>query len=212
MTRFTEEQKRIAMLLMYGSKTAEELNKQLDIPYDKLMQELSGLLKLDVIVKEGYPTKYKLKENISQEVKRRKRISEDDSFKLRLNAFIEMQAIEKTLLEHQLSKMEIALNKEKDFTIYSVEKAEITKEDEYYSSYLEINLTVRDFTTLMHFVMFYAPASLEIIKPEKMEFTAHDLQDGLIDLSEMLHKYTEYVTKLMNREELERFHRNIFKK
>ena len=69
------------------SKTAEELNKQLDIPYDKLMQELSGLLKLDVIAKEGYPTKYNLKENISQEVKRRKRISEDDSFKLRINAF-----------------------------------------------------------------------------------------------------------------------------
>ena len=212
MANFTEEQKRIAMLLMYGSKTAEELNKQLDIPYDKLMQELSGLLKLDVIAKEGYPTKYNLKENISQEVKRRKRISEDDSFKLRLSAFIEMQAIEKTLLENNLAKIEGAVKKEKDFTIYSIEKAEVKKEDEYYSSYLEVNLTVRDFTTLMHFVMFYAPASLEIIKPAKIEFTAQDLQDGLVDLSDMIHKYTDYITKLMNRKELERFNKNLFKK
>lgn len=212
MTSFTEEQKRIAMLLMYTSKTAEELNKQLDIPYDKLIQELSELLKLEVIIKEGYPTKYKLKENISNEVKRRKRISEEDSFKLRLNAFIEMQAIEKTLLENQLSKIETALNKEKDFTIYSIEKAKIEKSEEYYSSYLEINLTVRDFTALMHFVMFYAPASIEIIKPDRMEFTAQDLQDGLVDLSDMVHKYTDYITRLMNREELDRFHRNLFKK
>ena len=212
MTSFTEEQKRIAMVLMYGSKTAEELNKQLDIPYDKLMQELSGLLKLDVIAKEGYPTKYKLKENITQEVKRRKRISEEDSFKLRLNAFIEMQAIEKTLLENQLTKIEAALNKEKDFTIYSIEKAEIKKEGDYYSSYLEVNLTVRDFTMLIHFVMFYAPASLEVIKPGKINFTAQDLQDGLVDLSDMVHKYTDYITKLMNREELDRFHRKLFEK
>ena len=63
MVTFTEEQKRIALLLLHEPKTAEELNKQLDIPYDKLVQELRQLLKLNVVDKNGYPTKYTLKKN-----------------------------------------------------------------------------------------------------------------------------------------------------
>lgn len=212
MAQFSGDQKKIAMLLLYGPKTAEELNKQLDMPYDRLMQELKEMLKLDVISRDGYPTKYRLKEAIVTEVKRRKRISEEDSFKLRIHAYIEMKAIEEELLTKQLSRIENALQIERDFTIYSLEKAEIIKEGEYYSSYLEVNMTLRDFTSLVRFMFFYGPSTVEVLKPDKIEFTAQDLQDGLIDVSDMVHKYTEYITKLMNREELERFHKNLYKK
>ena len=51
MPAFTEEQKRIAMLLMNEPKTEEELNKQLNMPFDKLTSELKHMLKLKVIWK-----------------------------------------------------------------------------------------------------------------------------------------------------------------
>ena len=212
MTTFNEEQKRIAMLLMHSSKTAEELNKQLDIPYDKLMQELRDMLKLDVISREGFPTKYKLKDSIVHEVKRRKRISEDDIFKLRLRIIIEAQAVDDVLLNNQLEKLESSLQKDKNFTIYSIEKAEVAKEGDYFSSYLDVNLTVRDFTSLINLMFFYGPGLIEVMKPAKMEFNAQDLQDGLTDMSDMVHKYTEYITKLMSRKELEAFHDKLYRK
>ena len=55
--RFSDEQKKIAILLLNEPKTEEQLNKQLNIPFDRLMLELKTMVKLNVISKEGYPTK-----------------------------------------------------------------------------------------------------------------------------------------------------------
>ncbi len=211
MSRFSEEQKRIAILLLHEPKTAEELNKQLGIPYTKLMAELKSMLKLEVITKEGYPTKYRLKENIAKEVQRRKEVAEEDLNELRLRAFVEMQAIEEDLLKKQLGKLKEALDKEKNFTIYSVEEAKPVKDDKYYSSYLDINFSVRDFPSLVRFMFFYGPSSIEVIKPAKVEFSAQDLQDGLVDLADMVQKYTSYITKIMSKEDIEKFHQNLYK-
>ena len=69
--RFSDEQKKIAILLLNEPKTEEQLNKQLNIPFDRLMLELKTMVKLNVISKEGYPTKYKLKQDIIDEVQKR---------------------------------------------------------------------------------------------------------------------------------------------
>ncbi len=99
MARFSEEQKRIALLLIHGPKTSEDLNSQLNIPFNKLSDELKAMLKLGVIEKQGFPTKYSLKKNIASEVQKRKKIAETDLNRLRIRAFIEMQAIEEELLK-----------------------------------------------------------------------------------------------------------------
>ena len=210
MSRFSEEQKRIALLLLHEPKTAEELNKQLSIPYNKLMAELKAMLKLDVIQREGYPTKYRLKANIAKEVQRRKKIAEDDMNKLRLQAFIEMQAIEEDLLKKQLGKVKEALQKEKAFTVYSLEQAEPVKEGEHFSSYLSVNFSVKDFPALVKFMFFYGPSSIEVLKPDRIELSAQDLQEGLIDMAEMVQKYSQYISRMMNKEELEKFHTQLY--
>lgn len=211
MGRFTEEQKRIALLLLHEPKTAEELNKQLSIPYNKLMEELKGMLKMDVIEREGYPTKYRLKENIAKEVQRRKQIAEDDINKVRLHAYIEMQAIEEELLKKQMAKVKEALQQEGQLTIYALEEAEPVKQGEYYSSYLDVNFSASDFSSLIRFMFFYGPSAIEVIKPNKIEFSAQDLQDGLVDLADMIQKYTQYITRMLTREELDKFHAELYK-
>ena len=211
-SRFSPEQKKIALLLMHNPKTAEELNKQLNIPYSKLMEEMKGMLKMKVVEKlDGFPTRYRLKENIADEVKRRQKIAEEDSFKLRIKAFIEMQAIEENLLNKQMEKLEKALQADTTFTIYTMEKAPVEKSGEYYSSFLEVNLSVKDFVSIVRFMFFYAPSAIEVIKPERMEFTAQDLQDGLLDIAEMLHKYATFIAKKLNKEELDQFYDKLFK-
>jgi hypothetical protein len=210
-SRFSEEQKRVALLLLHSPKTAEELNKQLNIPYSRLMEELKGMLKLKVVERTGFPTKYQLKQDIAQEVKKRQKISEVDQFKIRVKAFIEMQAIEEGLLQKQLDKLEGAVQKEKAFTVYLLEKAPIEQSGEYYSSYIEVNFSVKDFVSLVRFMFFYGPSSIEVIKPDRVDFSAQDFQDGLVDMADMVHKYSNYIAKKMNKDELDQFYNTLFK-
>ena len=211
MTQFSEEQKMIAMVLMHGPRTVEELTKQLNLPFNKMMDEIRGMLQAGVLEKDGYPTKYKLKRKIYEEIVKRKQIAETDSNKLRIRAFIEMQAIEQELLEKQARKLDETINKDKNFTVYSLEKAPIEKTAEYYSTYFELNFSVKDFASLVRFMFFFGPSSVEVVKPPKIEFTARDLQDGLIEIAEMAQKYSNYIQRLLNKQELEKFHQELYK-
>jgi hypothetical protein len=211
MVKFTDEQKKIAILLLNEPKTEEELNRQLNIPYDKLMMELKSMVKLGVITKEGYPTKYKLRQDIIEEVQKRKNIAEKDSFRLRIRAIVEFKAIEETLLKRHMGKIKEALEKEKQFTIYSVNEAEIVEEGEMYSSFLEINLSIKDFPSLIRFLFYYGPTSIEVIKPSKLEFSHFEFQEGLVELAEIFQKYAEYFTAHLTQEELAKFYKNVYK-
>ena len=211
MPRFSDEQKRIALLLIHGPKTPEELNSQLNIPFNKLTDELKAMMRLGVIEKQGFPTRYALKQNIAEEVQKRKKIAESDFNKLRLRAFIEMQAIEEDLLKKQLDKLEESLNEDKNFTFYSIDKMLIEKQGEYYSTYFEVNFSAKDFASLIRFMFFYGPSSVEVVKPAKIEFSAQDLQDGLMEAADMVQKYSSTIHKLLNREELEKFDAELYK-
>ncbi|MDD3159493.1 MAG: hypothetical protein PHQ98_00820 [Candidatus ainarchaeum sp.] len=212
--RFSEEQKRIAILLLNEPKTEDELNKQLNIPYDKLMSELKHMLKLDIISKEGYPTKYKLRQEIVQTLNERKKIAETDSYRIRLNSIIEFKAIEENLLKKNLDDICEALKKEKNFTIYDIKQAEIIEEadSEMYASFIEVNLSIKDFSSLILFLFYYGPTSIELIKPTKVEFSQYEFQDGLHALSEIFQKYAYFLTEKMTREELGKFYEKAYKK
>ena len=211
MPRFNEDQKKIALLLLNEPQTEEDMNKQLNIPYDKLTQELKALLKLGVITKEGYPTKYRLKQEIVDKIQQRKKISEQDSFKMRLNAIIEFKAVEKTLLKKHMGEITAALKKEKAFTVYDVREAEIIEEDDMESSFLEVNLSVMDFRALIKFLFYYGPTSIEVLKPSKIELSNFEFQDGLMELADIFQKYANFFTKHLNHEELTKFYKSAYK-
>jgi predicted transcriptional regulator len=207
---FSDEQKKIALLLLSEPKTEEELHKQLNLPYDKLSIELKQMLKLGLVLKEGYPTKYRLRQDIIDELKKRKKISEEDSFKIKIRAIIELKAIEQTLLEKHVKKIIEAIKQEINFTIYSIESAEIVEEEEMYSTFIEVTLTVKDYSTLILFLFYYGPTSIEVIKPNKLELSQAEFQDGLVQLSGIFQKYADFMLKHLNKEELNKFYKNIY--
>jgi hypothetical protein len=143
-------------------------------------------------------------------VRKRRMIAETDKNKLRLRINVEVQAIEENLLKNQLKEIQEAIRKEEDFTIYDIIEAKPIQQGEHYSSYLDINLSVKDFHALMKLMFLYGPTSVEVLKPEKLEFTAGELQDGLILISDIVHSYTEYIAKHMNKEELAEFNRKLY--
>jgi hypothetical protein len=212
MVKFNDEQKKIALLLLNEPKTDEELNKQLNIPYDKLAVELKNMLKLGLISKDGYPTKYKLRQDIIEEVQKRKKIAEKDAFKLRVRGIIEFKAIEETLLKKHLAKISDALKAEPNFTVYSITQAEIIedKEEEMFSSFIEANLSVKDFPSLIRFLFYYAPSTIEVIKPDKIEFSNYEFQEGLLTLTDIFQKYADFITKNLKKDELNKFYKELY--
>lgn len=168
------------------------------------------MLKLGLVLKEGYPTKYRLRQDIIDELKKRKKISEEDSFKIKIRAIIELKAIEQTLLEKHVKKIIEAIKQEINFTIYSIESAEIVEEEEMYSTFIEVTLTVKDYSTLILFLFYYGPTSIEVIKPNKLELSQAEFQDGLVQLSGIFQKYADFMLKHLNKEELNKFYKNIY--
>jgi len=59
---------------------------------------------------------------------------------------------------------------------------------------------------------FYGPSSVEVLKPAKFDIRADDLQDGLMDMAEMIQAYNSHVLQLMGRKELAEFNSRLYDK
>ncbi len=212
MVSYSELEKRIALLLMHGPKTFEELVKQLNVSSNECSNALKKMLQLKVVEKQGFPTKYALKKDISKEVSRRQEIESKDENKVRLKIIIEGKALNENSLNKMLSQIIEALKKDSDFLLYDFKQETPLKEGEYYSNFIEVNLSLKDFSAITKLVFFYAPTSIEVVKPAKIELTAQDLQDSLITMTDMVHAYSQYILKQMNKEELNAFNKKVYNK
>ncbi len=212
MAGLSEDKKLISRLLLRGPKTADEIANSLSMQGSRVSGELKEMLSTGLVSKSGYPTKYSLEKGITETLRERKETESKDHFKVRLRAVIEMQAIDESLLEQHLSQIEEMLKNEKDYTIYAMKRAEIQKSGEYYSSFIDLNFSARDFKAMVRFVFFYGPSVIEVLKPNRVEFGAEDLQNALVQMSVLVQAYSEEITRLMNRKELEEFNQSLYSK
>ncbi|MBI4043624.1 MAG: hypothetical protein HY393_02345 [Candidatus Diapherotrites archaeon] len=211
MPQLSSVQKRIAAQLVKGPLPALELAQKSKVGQLELADALKPLVKVGLVkVVEGYPVKYQLDEKISAELQRRRHVEEEDANKLRVRVIIEAQAIESELLKKTVAKIRENLESEPHFKVYAFEEAEAVQEGEYYSTYLDANVSVKDFRALMRLMLFYGPTSVEVVKPNKVEFSLDELQEGLVDLTEMIHAYVDYIHGLLGKKELEEFHQRLY--
>ncbi|MBI4210628.1 MAG: hypothetical protein HY544_03935 [Candidatus Diapherotrites archaeon] len=208
--RFTPDQKRIAVLLLHAPKTAEELNRQLGIPFDELNESLKHMVRLKLLRLEGYPQRYHLADAVVDAVKRRKEIQEKDPFDLRLKATLEAKGVEEAFLRKQMAGIEAGLRKEKNFTVYDVIRAEPIKDGSHYTAYLDVNLSIKDFSSIVRFMYFYGPTSVEVLKPAKITIPMDDLQDALMEMADMIQAYNNEMLKSMAKDELASFSKSLY--
>lgn len=209
--KFTELQKKIAQSLLSAPATIELLAERTSIPKAELLTEVQFFQQLKLITHNPSTKEYSLKEEIASELRRRKAIEQEDDNAFRIQVIIEIQAVEEELLKKQLEKVLATMEKEPYFRIYAHSSAPIEKVGERYSTFLEVNLSVRDFRALVRLMFFYGPTSVEVIKPKEIKFTMDDFQNGLVDMSEMVHGYAEYIMGILSRQQVEEFNQRLYK-
>ena len=208
--KFNELQKKIAQSLLSAPATLELLAERTGIPKADLQTELAFFQQLKLITLSDSTKEYALKEEIASELRRRKAIEQDDDNAFRVQVLIELQAVEEQLLQKQLGKILETMGKEPFFRVYAHSSAPIEKVGERYSTFLEVNLSVRDFRALVRLMFFYGPTSVEVIKPKEIKFTLDDFQNGLVDMSEMVHGYAEYIMGILSRQQVEEFNKRLY--
>ncbi len=207
---FTDAQKKLCNALLDGPKSLETLSERVGMKHAAAQEELKHLIQLKLVSLQGVPPIYLLKEEVVQEMKRRKTIESEDDNKFRVRVLIEVQGLEESLVQKQVDKILDTMRAEPIFKIYAVKTEKIVKVEEKYTTFTEINLSVRDFRAMVRLAFFYGPASIEVIKPAKIEFTLNDFQDGLVDMTEMVHAYADYIMGILSRKKVEEFNTKFF--
>ncbi len=208
---FSDLERKVGLALYNGEKTPEELAEELNEDIRDVMDALKKLIKLKIVVKEGYPPKYRLADNIREAVKPR---DFEPVEGIKIYAVIEAQAIDEALAKKALEKLLRNLKKEPGVHVISAEisKIEYDEENGLYSGYIEVKLSFEAFEPLMHFMFFYGPSVIEVIGPEKIVLDMGDLHRGLLEAATMINGYVHYITRMMTKKELQEFNRELVKK
>jgi len=208
MSRFSHLQKKIALELLKGKKSIHELSRATGESDSLVEKELNSMQKLSLVEKDQ--DYFRLKKEISTELKRRNEIEQQDSFKARFRAFVESQAYSEKLVKSNIDTLVEQMEKDQDYKIYAVDKSEPEKQGDLFSGFVEVNFSVKDFNSIIRFVLVFGPSSIELVKPRKIEFTAYELQEGLMDLTGWVYKYNQALVKNMRKQEIENFTKTLF--
>ena len=187
---YSEEQQKIAKILLEGPKTLEELREASGLDAIQLNEELKELLKIKVV--ERKEDEYKLIDLVEKAVKGQAGPIEGN---FQVNMIIEATSKDKESVEKQLQLMEDKIKKER-VIIDSIKKMEAIENQGYYNAYLELTISVSSFLDLVLFIISYGPSSIEIIKPKKTELTQNEMQEILHQMSSAVYYYTSLIIQL----------------
>ncbi len=210
MARFTELQKLIGKLLVDSPSSPKELAEEIGISQAELEKAAKAMEDMKMLTRNG-KGELVISEKVAEGVLKRRKVAEIDKHPIKLKIIIEAQAVDDELLERQLKNIEESIKKEEIFELYDSQLAKTVKSGEHYASFLDITLSVKDFQSLAKLLFSYGPSSIEVMKPSRLELTAQDLQEGLVDIADMVHAYNDYIATKMNREELEDFYKKIYR-
>ncbi len=204
---FSWLQKRIAIELLSGPKSIEELSKILGEPALEIEKELKKMKELKLVVeKHGL---FSLSAKIEREFHRRKELREEQKPKVEIVAYIEITGVTKQIVQETLKKLSKMLKEDKSLVIFSMDKSKPRKEAQHYYAFIELNIGFKDFASMLRFVNLYAPSTIEVIRPPKAEFTAYEIQEGLNQLAEFVFSYKHVLTKYLSKVELADFYRKL---
>ncbi|MBS3059988.1 MAG: hypothetical protein J4432_00575 [DPANN group archaeon] len=183
---YTEEQEKIARLLLKGQKTVEDLRDELDMPAADLLSGLKELIKLRVVEKQG--NNYKLIDKITATA------SDDIEEHFKLHMIIEGSGPEKDAVEKQMNLMTQRLKADR-IKITMFEKSEMLKTDVGYNQHIDIEFYVPEFQDAVKMVMNYGPTIVEVLEPRETEITAETMERALQELTASVHYYSEWIAK-----------------
>ena len=187
---YSEEQQKIAKILLEGPKTLDQLREASGLDAKQLNEELKGLLKLKVV--ERKEDEYKLIDLVEKAVRGETGPIEGV---FQSNLIIEATSKDKESVEKQLGILEDKIKKER-VKIDFFEKKDVNENDGYFNAFIELTISVDSLLDLVMFIISYGPSSVEFVKPKKVELNQNEVQEILHQISSAVYYYTSLIIQL----------------
>lgn len=120
--------------------------------------------------------------------------SDNKTQKITAVMIIEVMGRPKEHLVETLEKMSADVGNEKNITLVDKKIAEPTlvkDQKDLYSSFAEVEVETTSAMDLFVLMFKYSPAHVEIIEPENVVLSNHNLTEALNEVTRRLHKYDE---------------------
>jgi DNA-binding MarR family transcriptional regulator len=195
MVTFSPEQQRIARSLLKKEKTIEELRDELGMPANRLNDELKNLIQLK-LVERSEDNRYKLIDYVLRGVTMPKKEREGE---YKVNIIIEGISPDEKALEKEMEILESKLKNE-GFKLLKLEKSEISKEKDNYTAFLNVDLSVPDFSDLVYLIVQYGPSSVELLEPKEVKLDLSQAQGVLNEVASAVHYYVSLILQFKHKE------------
>jgi len=195
MVTFSPEQQKIARSLLKKEKTVEELREELNIPANKLNEELKVLIKLRLVEKTEN-NKYKLIDYVLKGVNMPKKEVEGQ---YKVNMIIEGLSTDEKALEKEMEVLEKKLKNEK-YAILKFEKSDIAKEKDNYTQFFNVDVSVPEFSDIVYLIIQYGPSSVELLEPTEVRLDLTQAQEVLNEIASAVHYYVSFILQLKHKE------------
>ncbi len=115
---------------------------------------------------------------------------------IRCTAIVEMMGAPKDYLSKTLKLYVDKLKQNPNITLLREDYARPKKQDKLYTTFVELEMMVKDASELAFFCFDYMPSSIEIIEPEKFHYNAQDFASFFNDMMARLHKLDAHIKGL----------------
>ena len=183
---YTDDQEKIARVLLKEPLTIEQLRENLDIPASELLSALKGLITLKVVEKDK--DKYKLIEKISTE------LNKDIEKKFKIRMILEGSSSDKEAVTKQMDILTQKLKTE-PIAIESFNKSELDEQEQVYSQHIDTEFWTESFENVIKLVINYGPTIVEVLEPQQTELNLAETQSALNELASGIHYYSDWILK-----------------
>ncbi len=195
MVAFSPEQQKIARSLLKREKTLEELRNELALPANKLNEELKSLIQMKLIEKSG-DNRYKLVDYVLRGVTMPQKKTEG-AFKI--NMIIEGLSSDKIALDKEMEILEKKIKGEK-YTLLKFEKSDIGQEKDNYTQFLNVDVSVPEFSDIIYLIVQYGPSCVELLEPTEVKMDLSRAQEVLNEVASAVHYYVSFILQLKHNE------------
>jgi len=115
---------------------------------------------------------------------------------IRCSAIVEMMGAPKDYISKTLRSYIEKLKKNKNVVVIRENYAKPKKQESLYTTFVDLELMVRNASELAFFCFDYMPSSIEIIEPEKFHYDAADFAAFFNDMVARLHRLDAHLKTL----------------
>lgn len=121
---------------------------------------------------------------------------------LKVSTIIEMLGAPKEYITSTLKAYVGRIGQDKDIVLLKERYAPAKKHEKLFSTFVELDMLVKDASTLAFFCFDYMPSSIEIIEPERITYRAADFAAFFNDMQTRLHKLDMVIKNLNAKEKM----------